>query len=211
MQKLAYILLNIKLASYQVRNNVLQVKPKHHHTPQPPVAIYEEMTWKQQSVRIPQNNHEASSHLEEVSFPVYANPNIRQPQDNYYACPRQLALTARRDLWYHDNGEANMRRKSHQINCCAISERELTSHPGSKTGSKTGLSLVEQRQKDKHRKTIRHIFNSQEKSYFINIWKKLHSSWKHLFRCMSFNNHILWGERDIQREKIKHYKPLTFH
>lgn len=46
------------------------------------------------------------------------------------------------------------------------------------------------------------ICNSQEKKcYFINIWKKLHSSWKHLFRCMSFNNHILWGERDIQREK----------
>ncbi|KAM6913954.1 uncharacterized protein PEZ65_014446 [Lycodopsis pacificus] len=68
------------------------VKARHHHRPQPPVAIYEEMTTKQQSTGIPQNNPEAPSHLEEVNFPVYANPNIRQPQDNYYACPRQLAL-----------------------------------------------------------------------------------------------------------------------
>ncbi|XP_036943648.1 uncharacterized protein LOC119013331 isoform X2 [Acanthopagrus latus] len=69
-------------------------KTKPHQTPQPPVPIYEEMTWKQQSTGIPQNNHEGPSHLEEVNFPVYANPNIRQPQDNYYACPRQLALRA---------------------------------------------------------------------------------------------------------------------
>ena len=54
-------------------------------------------------------------------------------------------------------------------------------------------------------------FNSQEKRcYFINIWKKLHSSWKHLFRCMSFNNHILWGERDIQREKNKTLQATDF-
>ncbi|XP_019117441.2 uncharacterized protein LOC109139205 [Larimichthys crocea] len=70
------------------------VKTKHHLRPQPPVPIYEEMTRKQQSTGNPQNNHEAASHLEEVNFPVYANPNIRQPQDNYYACPRQLALRA---------------------------------------------------------------------------------------------------------------------
>ncbi|XP_075942237.1 uncharacterized protein LOC142944916 [Anarhichas minor] len=68
------------------------VKARHHHRPQPPVPIYEEMTTKQQSTGIPRNNPEAPSHLEEVNFPVYANPNIRQPQDNYYACPRQLAL-----------------------------------------------------------------------------------------------------------------------
>ncbi|XP_029292887.1 uncharacterized protein LOC115011788 [Cottoperca gobio] len=68
------------------------VKARQHHRPQPPVPIYEEMTRKQQSVGIPQNNLEATPHLEEVNFPVYANPNIRQPQDNYYACPRQLAL-----------------------------------------------------------------------------------------------------------------------
>ncbi|XP_045932369.1 uncharacterized protein LOC123987467 [Micropterus dolomieu] len=70
------------------------VKARHHHKPQPSAPIYEEMTRKQQSAGIPQNNHEAPSHLEEVNFPVYANPNIRQPQDNYYACPRQLALRA---------------------------------------------------------------------------------------------------------------------
>ncbi|XP_071768458.1 uncharacterized protein LOC139921945 [Centroberyx gerrardi] len=67
------------------------VKTKHRHTPQPPVPIYEEMDRKQQSTGTPQNNHEAPSHLEEANFPVYANPNIRQTQDNYYACPRQIA------------------------------------------------------------------------------------------------------------------------
>ncbi|KAM8845808.1 uncharacterized protein AB9W97_000771 [Spinachia spinachia] len=70
------------------------VKSRRLHRPQPPVPIYEEMTCKQQSLLAPQNNPEAPSHLEEVNFPVYANPNIRQPQDNYYACPRQLALRA---------------------------------------------------------------------------------------------------------------------
>ncbi|XP_068574953.1 uncharacterized protein [Cebidichthys violaceus] len=68
------------------------VKTRRHLRPQPLVPIYEEMTTKRQSTGIPQNNPEAPSHLEEVNFPVYANPNIRQPQDNYYACPRQLAL-----------------------------------------------------------------------------------------------------------------------
>ncbi|XP_068434482.1 uncharacterized protein [Clinocottus analis] len=70
------------------------VKIRHRHRPQPPVPIYEEMTRKRQSMEIPPNNPEAPSHLEEADFPVYANPNIRQPQDNYYACPRQLALRA---------------------------------------------------------------------------------------------------------------------
>lgn len=84
------------------------MKVRHHHRPQPPVPIYEEMTRKQQSAGIPQNNHEAPSHLEEVSFAVYANPNIRQPQDNYYACPRQLALRAWRDFYHRANGAANV-------------------------------------------------------------------------------------------------------
>ncbi|XP_026180085.1 uncharacterized protein LOC113140477 [Mastacembelus armatus] len=66
----------------------------HHHRPKPPVPIYEEMTRKQQSDGIPENNPEAPSHLEEVSFPVYANPNILHPQDDYYASPRQLAIRA---------------------------------------------------------------------------------------------------------------------
>ncbi|XP_053193948.1 uncharacterized protein LOC128378452 [Scomber japonicus] len=66
-------------------------KTKHHSTPQSP-PIYEEMTRKQQSTGSSQNNHEAPSHLEEANFPVYANPNITQQQENYYACPRQLAL-----------------------------------------------------------------------------------------------------------------------
>ncbi|XP_039979549.1 cd7 antigen-like [Xiphias gladius] len=70
------------------------VKVRHHHRGQPPVPIYEEMTRKQQSAGIPQNNLEAPTHLEEDNSPVYANPNIRKPQENYYACPRQLALRA---------------------------------------------------------------------------------------------------------------------
>ncbi|XP_040046396.1 uncharacterized protein LOC120827516 [Gasterosteus aculeatus] len=70
------------------------VKSRHHHRPQPPVPIYEEMTCKQRSPVAPKNNPEAPSHLEEVNFPAYANTDIRQPQDNYYACPRQLALRA---------------------------------------------------------------------------------------------------------------------
>ncbi|XP_034448252.1 uncharacterized protein LOC117765834 [Hippoglossus hippoglossus] len=70
------------------------LKARRHHTPQPPVPIYEEMTRKQQSAAVPQNNLEDPSHLEEDNFPLYANPNIRQPQDNYYACPRELSLRA---------------------------------------------------------------------------------------------------------------------
>lgn len=65
------------------------VKTTHRHQPQPSAPIYEEMTRKQQNVDTSQNN--PPSHLEEVNFPVYANPNIRrQLQENYYACPRQL-------------------------------------------------------------------------------------------------------------------------
>ncbi|XP_040918604.1 uncharacterized protein LOC121198485 [Toxotes jaculatrix] len=71
------------------------VKTRHHHRQQQPSApIYEEMSWKRQSTGIPQNNNEPSPHLEEDNPPVYANPNIRQPQEHYYACPRQLALRA---------------------------------------------------------------------------------------------------------------------
>ncbi|XP_070704139.1 uncharacterized protein [Pempheris klunzingeri] len=70
------------------------VKARHHLPSTPAAPIYEEMTRKQQRAGNPQNNREAPSHLEEVNFPVYANPNIRHPQDNYYACPRQLALRA---------------------------------------------------------------------------------------------------------------------
>ncbi len=66
------------------------------------------MTRKQQSAGISQNNQEDPSHLEEVNFPVYANPNIRQPQDNYYACPRQLDLRAWRDVWHRTDGAANV-------------------------------------------------------------------------------------------------------
>ncbi|KAM7372098.1 hypothetical protein PAMP_009293 [Pampus punctatissimus] len=71
------------------------VKARHHHTPQSSAPIYEEMTSKKQSsTGITQNNQEAPSHLEEANFPVYANPNIRPPQENYYACPRKIALRA---------------------------------------------------------------------------------------------------------------------
>lgn len=59
---------------------------------QPVAPIYEEMTRKQkQAEGISPNPPSAPRHLEEVSFPVYANPNIPPPQDNHYACPRQLA------------------------------------------------------------------------------------------------------------------------
>ncbi|XP_034567416.1 uncharacterized protein LOC117832413 isoform X2 [Notolabrus celidotus] len=68
------------------------VKTRPLHGSQHSAPIYEEMTRKQQSVANARNNPNPPSHLEEVNFPVYANPNIRQPQDNYYACPRQLAL-----------------------------------------------------------------------------------------------------------------------
>ncbi|XP_061568394.1 uncharacterized protein LOC133422422 [Cololabis saira] len=71
------------------------LKTRHRPTPQLHSPIYEEMSRKQQqSPGSPRNNHEAPSQLEEANFPVYANPNIRQLQDNYYACPRQLALRA---------------------------------------------------------------------------------------------------------------------
>ncbi|XP_074552357.1 uncharacterized protein LOC141809287 [Halichoeres trimaculatus] len=66
----------------------VKAKATLRHQPQPSAPIYEEMTRKQ-NVVTPQNN--TPLHLEEVNFPVYANPNIRrQPQENYYACPRQL-------------------------------------------------------------------------------------------------------------------------
>lgn len=63
-----------------------------HHPSQPHSPIYEEMNRKQQSAGSPEINQEASPGPDEVNFPVYANPNIRQPQDNYYACPRRLAV-----------------------------------------------------------------------------------------------------------------------
>ncbi|XP_077591000.1 uncharacterized protein LOC144208841 isoform X2 [Stigmatopora nigra] len=53
------------------------------------VDIYEEMTRKQQSADVPRNGQET---LEEVSSPLYANTVVRQTQDNYYACPRQITL-----------------------------------------------------------------------------------------------------------------------
>lgn len=66
-------------------------KARPRRAPQPSAPIYEEMDRKQQTTGSSQNNHEAPSHLQEVNFPVYANPNIRQTQENYYACPRQLS------------------------------------------------------------------------------------------------------------------------
>ncbi|KAK2833557.1 hypothetical protein Q5P01_017446 [Channa striata] len=67
---------------------------RSRHRPQNLVPIYEEMTRKQQSASTPQNNQEAPSHLEEVNFPVYANPGLRPPPENYYACPRQHSVRA---------------------------------------------------------------------------------------------------------------------
>ncbi|XP_029013564.1 uncharacterized protein LOC114859782 [Betta splendens] len=69
-------------------------KVKRRPRPPHPPPIYEEMSRKQQRAGTPQNNYEAPAHLEEVHFPVYANPSIQQPQDEYYASPRQLAVRA---------------------------------------------------------------------------------------------------------------------
>ncbi|KAJ0001467.1 hypothetical protein NQD34_006487 [Periophthalmus magnuspinnatus] len=66
------------------------VKSNQHHTFQPSAPIYVEMSRKKQTVS--QNIAERTTHLEEVRLPVYANPKYRQPQDNYYACPRQLKI-----------------------------------------------------------------------------------------------------------------------
>lgn len=68
------------------------------------------MNRKHQSAGSPEINQEASPGPDEVNFPVYANPNIRQPQDNYYACPRQLAVR----IWTHRQHNAG--RKWHQRN-----------------------------------------------------------------------------------------------
>ncbi|KAK7940274.1 hypothetical protein WMY93_003600 [Mugilogobius chulae] len=66
------------------------VKSNQHRTPRPSAPIYVEMSRKEQTLS--QNISERASHLEEAPFPVYANPNYRQLQDNYYACPRQLKM-----------------------------------------------------------------------------------------------------------------------
>lgn len=65
------------------------VKSKQYkHRPSAPV--YVEMSRKEQTVA--KDIPETPSHLEEAQFPVYANPNYKLPQDNYYACPRQVGL-----------------------------------------------------------------------------------------------------------------------
>ncbi|CAJ1076590.1 uncharacterized protein LOC117832413 isoform X1 [Xyrichtys novacula] len=79
--------------SWMAVQKCMKVRPRHK--PQPSSPIYEEMTRKEPPTRTAQNNPDPPSHLEDVNFPVYANPNIRQQQDNYYACPRQLLLTPR--------------------------------------------------------------------------------------------------------------------
>ncbi|XP_017277398.1 uncharacterized protein LOC108239286 isoform X2 [Kryptolebias marmoratus] len=78
--------------SWMIIDNCVRARRAPTLQPHPP--IYEEMSRKLQTPGSPQNNCEASAPLEEeVNFPVYSNPNILlQPQDNYYACPRQLAL-----------------------------------------------------------------------------------------------------------------------
>ncbi|KAK2893926.1 uncharacterized protein [Channa argus] len=73
---------------------IQKCKVRNDKRPQSHIPIYEEMTRKQKSGSMPQNNQEAPSHLEEVNFPVYANPSILSSQENYYACPRQLPLRA---------------------------------------------------------------------------------------------------------------------
>ncbi|CAL8272199.1 unnamed protein product [Lota lota] len=68
------------------------MRARRCHKPQPPHPIYEEMNSKseQWGTSSPQNNPPSTLHLEETAFPVYANPGIRQAEDNYYACPRQI-------------------------------------------------------------------------------------------------------------------------
>ncbi|XP_034045706.1 uncharacterized protein LOC117527458 [Thalassophryne amazonica] len=69
-----------------------RVKTGNQDMPQAPVSVpvYEEMARKQQMTTTAQNNHSTPSHPEEAKFPVYANPNIRHQQENYYACPRPV-------------------------------------------------------------------------------------------------------------------------
>lgn len=133
------------------------------------------MTRKHQTTGVAQNIPESPSHLEEANFPVYANQNFRQPQD-YYASPRQLVLKA---AWRLALSGAVRNAQDVRAVC----------------GFNTKGTLNEKAQ------TVDTTIIQPRKCYFINIWKKLHSSWKHLFRCMSCNNHILWGERYTEREK----------
>ncbi|XP_054614580.1 uncharacterized protein LOC129170721 [Dunckerocampus dactyliophorus] len=71
------------------------VKTRRHPSAPAAVPVYEEMTRKQQhSEIILPNKQEVPSHLEEVTSPLYANAPIKQPQDNFYACPRHIALRA---------------------------------------------------------------------------------------------------------------------
>ncbi|XP_038132589.1 cd7 antigen-like [Cyprinodon tularosa] len=69
------------------------VRVQHRRPLQPNSPIYEEMSRKQKDAGSPNVEHKAPPRSE-GNFPIYANPNIRQPQDNYYASPRQLALRA---------------------------------------------------------------------------------------------------------------------
>ncbi|CAL8284660.1 unnamed protein product [Boreogadus saida] len=59
--------------------------------PPPPHPIYEEMNSKSErrGAGSPQNITTSTSHME-TAFPVYSNLGIRQAEDNYYACPRQI-------------------------------------------------------------------------------------------------------------------------
>ncbi|XP_061555928.1 uncharacterized protein LOC133414527 [Phycodurus eques] len=52
------------------------------------VPIYEEMTRKRQNSGVQLNKQEALE--EEVTSPLYSNTPVRQTQDNYYACPRNI-------------------------------------------------------------------------------------------------------------------------
>ncbi|XP_078807683.1 uncharacterized protein LOC105354570 isoform X2 [Oryzias latipes] len=68
------------------------VKKHRHPHPKPHSSIYEEMSRKQRRSGTPPCNPDAHPQLEEASAPVYANTDIRQAPDNYYACPRLPAL-----------------------------------------------------------------------------------------------------------------------
>ena len=68
-----------------------QMRARCRQKPQPPHPIYEEMNSKSErrGAGSPQNITMSTSHME-TAFPVYSNLGIRQAEDNYYACPRQI-------------------------------------------------------------------------------------------------------------------------
>ncbi|KAJ7989761.1 hypothetical protein DPEC_G00307870 [Dallia pectoralis] len=65
------------------------VKLRKHPKPLAPTPIYEEMNSVREGGGSSTNNHLVSTHLAETNSHVCANAQAYQPQENYYASPRQ--------------------------------------------------------------------------------------------------------------------------